>query len=224
MILQKVFDKVRRITHTTSITLPDSRLLDLINETDLDIQKKLAFNGIDLFGTIKSTSLVANQESYDLPDDLLVIVRLEANYDDPTDDTKWKKLERTDLANIPTKWFDLIKSQPKTNALYDLFGGQIITCPRSKENQTSGLRLWYVAKRTDFTSASDTIPSELDKHWGVLAWGTAYNYLEEVGDVKANRALELYTNYLDQMIKELKKESLEPVKTEHISEYNNGYI
>jgi hypothetical protein len=97
MTLQKIFEKTRRLTNTTTTTLPDARLLEITNETYLDIQRRLAQEEIEIFGTIKKTDLVEGQANYQLPTDILTILRMEVNYDDPTDNTQWRKVNQTDL-------------------------------------------------------------------------------------------------------------------------------
>lgn len=224
MYLSQVFTKTRRLTNTTSATLPDTRLLDLINETYLDVQRTLANEGIDVFGTIAYTDLLANQEFYQLPSDCLAILRLEINYDDPTDNKKWQKVDQTDLPNIPYEWFKLLESQPKAKPLMDLFAGGFVIFPEPTETKAQGLRIWYVKKQPDFTSATDEIPFQIDKYWEILALGSAYRYLEEIGHPLAQRRWEMYQIFLSKMIDDLKTEVIEPIKTTIPNYFNSGWL
>jgi hypothetical protein len=224
MTLQKVFDKTRRLTNTTTVTLKDERLLDLTNETYLDIQRRLAQEEIEIFGTIKKTDLIAGQANYQLPTDLLTILRLEVNYDDPTDNTKWVKVNQTDLANLPFEFYGLLQAQPKSKPLMDLFASQVFLFPQPTANQVNGIRLWYIPRQPEFTSASDEIPPILSNYWEVFAYGNAFRYFEEIGHPESNRKLELYEAFIQKMIEDLKVETIEPIKVQTVDYFNQGWL
>jgi len=224
MQLSTIFEKTRKITNTNSTTLSDVDLLSLTNETYLDIQRSLANEEIELFGTIKKTDLVAGQANYSLPSDLLTILRLEINYDDPTDEDKWKKIDQADLGNLPYEWYELLKTQPKTKPLMDLFGGQVFIFPKPEEDKANGLRIWYIVKQPEFTSTSDEIPAILDTYYDVFVYGNAFKYLEQIGHPDANRKFELYQFYLKKMIDDLKVEVIEPIKMKSIDYFNKGWL
>jgi hypothetical protein len=224
MTLQKIFDKTRRLTNTTTTTLTNARLLELSNETYLDIQRRLAQEEIEILGTIKKTDLVAGQANYQLPTDMLTILRMEVNYDDPTDNTKWRKVSQTDLANLPFEFYNLLQSQPKSRPLMDLFASQIFLFPQASSNQANGIRLWYIPKQPEFTTTSDEIPAILDNYWEVFAYGNAFRYFEEIGHPEANRKLELYETFMEKMISDLKTEAIEPIRVVNIDYYQQGWI
>jgi hypothetical protein len=224
MTLQKIFDKTRRLTNTTTTRLPDARLLEITNETYLDIQRRLAQEEIEILGTIKKTDLVANQANYQLPTDMLTILRMEVNYDDPTDNTKWRKVNQTDLGNLPFEFYNLLKSQSKSKPLMDLFASQIFIFPQPTSNQTNGIRLWYIPKQPEFTTTSDQIPAILDNYWEVFAYGNAFRYFEELGHPEANRKLELYETFMEKMISDLKTEVIEPIKIQQVDFFNQGWL
>jgi hypothetical protein len=224
MTLQKIFHKTRRLTNTTTITLSDARLLDLTNETYLDIQRRLAQEEIEIFGTIKKTDLVAGQANYQLPTDMLTILRMEVNYDDPTDNTKWRKVNQTDLGNLPFEFYNLLQSQPKSKPLMDLFASQIFLFPTASSDQANGIRLWYIPKQPEFTTTSDEIPAILDNYWEVFAYGNAFRYFEEIGHPEANRKLELYEAFMQRMIEDFKVEVITPIKVVNIDYFNQGWL
>jgi len=224
MTLQKIFDKTRKLTNTTAKTLQDARLLEITNETYLDIQRRLAQEEIEIFGTIKKTDLVAGQANYQLPTDMLTILRMEVNYDDPTDNTKWVKVNQTDLGNLPFEFYKLLQSQPKSKPLMDLFASQIFLFPQATSNQANGIRLWYIPKQPEFTTTSDEIPAILNNYWEVLAYGNAFRYFEELGHPEANRKLELYEVFMEKMISDFKVETIEPIKIQQIDNLNQGWL
>ena len=224
MILNQVINKARRLTNTSPAIFPDSRAIDLANEVYLDIQRTLADNEIEVFGAIAKTDLIANQPNYQLPSDLLTILRIEVNYENPLDNQKWIKLSESDLANLPEEWYQLILSQPKSKALYDLFANNIWLFPSPTANQIQGLRLWYVRKQPEFTTTSDELPAPLEKYWDVFAMGIAYQYLEELGHPLAQRRFELYQLGLNKMIEDYKTETIEPIKITVPNYFNSGWI
>jgi len=222
--IQKIFDKTRKLAKTSSAILTDAKLFDLTNETYLDIQRALANEGIEILGTIQKTDLVAGQENYQLPTDMLAILRLEINYEDATDDTKWKKMSQSDLGNLPYEWYELLKKQPISKPLYDLFNAQLFVFPKPTTNQTAGLRIWYIQRQPDFTNTSDSIPQILDNYWDVFCYGNAWRYLEEVGEPQADRYMQLYQAYLQKMIADLKTEVIEPIKITIPPYFCNGWL
>jgi len=224
MTLQKIFDKTRKLTRTSSTLLTDAQLLDLTNETYLDIQRRLAQEEIEILGTIKRTDLAANQANYQLPQDVLTILRLEINYDDASDETKWRKMTETDLGNLPIEWYRLLKSQSMSKSLYDLFASQIFVFPQPTKNITGGLRIWYIPRQPEFTNINDELPFVLKNYWEVFAYGNAWRYLEEIGNVKANRILELYEAFITRMIEDFKVEVIEPIKIQIMDYFNQGWI
>jgi len=224
MTLQTVFNKVRRLTNTSSASLPDSRLLDLANEIYLEIQRELAMNEIEVMGDVYETTIFAGQTDYQLPDDVLAILRLEVNYDDINDPQKWKKVDFTDLGNLPYEWYQLVNSQPKSKPLVDLFGNSLWLFPAPTQSQPNGLRMWYIVKQPDFTSASDELHPIMAKYWDVLAYGMAWSYLEEIGHPLAQRRFELYNLKLGKMISDLKVEVIEPVKIDNPNYFRGGWM
>ncbi|MCS6954923.1 MAG: hypothetical protein N3D20_02785 [Candidatus Pacearchaeota archaeon] len=224
MTLQTIFDKVRRITNTSTASLPDTRLLSLSNEAFLYIQRELAQNEIESFGAVAKTDISSGKENYQLPDDLLTILRIEINYDDVNDESKWVKMTATDLGNLPIEWYKLIKSQPKSKPLFDLFSNNIWTFPEPDANRTLGLRLWYIAKQPDFTSASDELHPVLANYWDILAEGTAWLYYEEIGHPSSQRRFDIFHAKLQKMVSDLKIEVIESTKMGYIDYFNSGWI
>jgi len=128
------------------------------------------------------------------------------------------------LGNLPYEWYELLKTQPKTKPLMDLFGGQVFIFPKPEEDKANGLRIWYIVKQPEFTSTSDEIPAILDTYYDVFVYGNAFKYLEQIGHPDANRKFELYQFYLKKMIDDLKVEVIEPIKMKSIDYFNKGWL
>lgn len=224
MILQKVFDKTRRITNTSQASLPDTRLFDLVNEAYLYIQRELAYNEIEVFGAISKTDLVAGKPNYQLPDNLLTILRIEINYEDPDDSTKWIKMTESDLGNLPYEWYKLIKNQPKAKPLFDLFANNIWVFPQPNENKVLALRLWYIERQPDFATTEDVLHPVLEKYFDVLASGASYIYFEEIGHPLSQRKFEMFQIGLQKMVSDLKVETLESIKIQVVDNFNSGFL
>lgn len=225
--LQKIYDRTRKLTNTNSTTLSNADLLLLSNETYLDILRTLSNNSIEVTGIVAHTNLVADQENYSLPDDCLDIVRVEINYDDPTDDNKWRKVTEVDLPNLPRVWRDFVINNSSSDPRFDMYGGQFYIAPPSTTNQTSGLRLWYIKKNTDFVGtdpSTENLPYPLHFYWDTFAIGNAYRYYQPNNLERAAGFKTLYEQYLKQMVDDLSNPNLEPIKTEVTDKFNHGWI
>lgn len=225
--LQDIYTESRRLTHTNTTTWVNADLLTLTNLTWLDIQRILAENAIEVFGIIAHTDLVSGQDSYAIPSDCFEIVRMEVNYDDPTDDTKWKKIGYADLANLPWEIKDALKNTSSANPVVDQFGGNFFVMPKATANLTAALRLWYIKKNTDFvgtTPSTEFVPWPINLRYEIFCHGNAYRFFLPKNDTEAAKYKALYDKDIQDMVNDLKIETVEPIKTQSTDPFNNGWM
>lgn len=222
--LQTIYDKSRKLTNTNSITWTDANLLVDTNETYLEVCRALANARIEVTGIIAKTDLVADQEEYQLPSDLFELVRLEINYDDPNDYTKWRKLSSSDLPNLPEVWAQFVRDNTQGATTADIFGDHIRVAPRPSTAKTLALRLWYIQKKADFALAADSVPHPFNLYWDTFAWGNAWKYYEPKNKEEADRKRVGFNSKLQEMIAGLKDETLEPIKSSVPNYFNNGWM
>ena len=225
--LQNIYDATRKWTRTNTTTLPNAELLTETNQTYLEIQRKLAANAIEVFGMISHTDLIANQDSYVIPDDALEVVRIEVNWDDPTDDKLWVKASFTDLANLPWEMKNALKNAPACSPLIDQFGSQFFVMPKAINTEINGLRLWWIKKQSDFAGTSpstEKIPWPINLRYEAVSHGNAYRYWLPKNDTEAAKYKGLYDAGVQEIIDDLKNETIEPIKTQSVDFTSNGWM
>lgn len=219
--LQTVVNRTRVITRTNSNTLTDAQVLALSNETNLDIERELAQNGVEEFGVVAYTD-VSTTTNYDKPTNLLKYLRLEINYTDADDTTKWRKVNFVDLPNLPRVWQDFVNSNPEIQSAMDDFGGQFYPAPLSDNAVTAGLRIWYLAKIDDYTSVSNTLPYPLNLFWDTIAYGNAFRYWQPINKEEATYYQSQFVESVRKMALHLQNENIEQIYTEVVDFTNNG--
>jgi hypothetical protein len=219
--LQTVVNRTRVITRTNSNTLTDAQVLALSNETNLDIERELAQNNVEEFGVVAYTD-VSTSTNYDKPTNLLKYLRLEINYVDSDDTTKWRKVNFVDLPNLPRVWQDFVNSNPEIQSAMDDFGGQFYPAPLADNAVTAGLRIWYLAKINDYTSVSNTLPYPLNLFWDTIAYGNAFRYWQPINKEEATYYQSQFVESVRKMALHLQNENIEQIYTEVVDFTNNG--
>jgi len=224
--LQTVYDETRRLIRASTVSTgaTDSELLNLSNQTYFDIQRELASRDVVVFGVRAYASLVENQETYSFPDDCLLISRIELNYDDPTDNTKWQKMTFNDIPNIPEEWFRFVQRSQQSQPVAALFGSAYYIAPTASTSKVAGIKIWYVPKQSDFIGASSVIPYPLDMRWEAIAEGNAYRYFLPFNDEQVATHKALYNEWVNKIVTDLRYETNEPVKSQSVDYTNYGYF
>ena len=134
----------------------------------------LSMDEWDVGGEIATASLVANQQEYTWPSDLLRIKRMEVTYDGTT----WTRVYPFDIqetsesiatqANINTAF---VASAPR----YDAHDNSIFLFPVPTATSTNGLKIWYEKEITELSSDSDE-PNIAEPFQRLLSIGAAYDY------------------------------------------------
>lgn len=168
----------RNITNTNSTTYTDAELdasvnmyLDLFTTEILDSMDEWDFQG-----EIATTDLVANQQEYVFPSDILKIKRVEVSYDG----TNWYEAAPMDVnerggANDSTS----IRNDFTTNKpYYDLMDNSVFLFPIPTAASTAGIKIFYEKLQTHLSADTDSPNFVRSFHKG-LCYGAAKDYFEK---------------------------------------------
>jgi hypothetical protein len=156
----------------------------------------------DFQGEVATASLVANQQEYVFPSDILRIKRIEVTYDG----TNWKYIDRfdindrteaTDTTSIAN---DFTSNEPKA----DIHDNSIFLYPIPSSNVTNGLKIWYEKNPTVLTNATDEPVFARPYHIG-LAYGAAKDWLEQYPSKENVTRLTTATTNLEKTIARMKE-------------------
>lgn len=171
--------ETRYITNSTSTTYTDADINGAINVYyDLFCTEILeSMDDWDFQGEIATSSLVANQQEYVFPSDILKIKRIEITYDGTTwyearpEDVNEQEYDSGSVARINDNYD---QSEPK----YDLMDNSLFIKPVPTTAVTSGLKIWYEKLVTQLSADTDEPVIPRPFHKG-LCYGAAKDYFEK---------------------------------------------
>jgi len=193
----------RFLTNTNSTSFSDADVDAALNTYYGEVMHEIlqAQDGWDFQGEYATTDLVANQQEYTLPSDIIKIKRAEITFDGTT----WRPLtfmdinERGDALDSTTIASDFTTSKP----FADLMDESLFLYPIPSSAVTGGLKIWYSKDVTDLSAATDS-PVFADRYHKILAYGAAKDYFEKYLEVPGNDSKQVkaranYNNLLDEM-------------------------
>ncbi len=175
----------RFITDTDTTTFTNSDLDASLNMYyDLFVSEIIdAMDEWDFSAEIATTDLVANQQEYTFPTDILKIKRVEVTYDG----SNWKKAEPMDVNEVGTATDattvggHFTQSEP----YFDLMDTGMMLYPIPSSAVTGGLKIWYEKLAAQLSSDTDEPSIARPFHKG-LCYGAAKDYFEKYIDVGSN--------------------------------------
>lgn len=179
----------RRITKTNSTTYTNNDVDASINNyLHLFVNEAIqSMDGWDFEGEIATTSLVASQQEYVFPSDILKIKRIEITYDG----TNWYKVRFADVNTLDTTADSTTVNQnfQTTNPFADIHDSSIFLYPIPTATSTNGLKIWYENEVTELSADADepTIPEAYQKG---LCYGAATDYFDREAESKKSRYME----------------------------------
>lgn len=176
----------RFLTNTDLDSYTDDELNAAINRYNRVFANKIieAMDGWDFKGEIATTNLVANQQEYIFPSDILKFKRAEVSYDEGV---TWRRLEIFDInkRRRPTDATTVNQEFHKTDPAVDVYDQSLFLYPIPTANSTSGLKIWYEKKVDDLSNDTDE-PEFLEAYHPGLAHGAAVDYFRKYREIKAN--------------------------------------
>jgi hypothetical protein len=193
-----IMNVARFLTNTDTVTFTDADLEVLINANYHYFVNEIleAMDGWDFQGEIATADLVASQQEYVFPTDILKIKRVEVTYDG----TNWYKAEFFDIAEIGTATDSthLTQNFTQSNPFVDILENSIFLFPVPTASVTGGVKIWYEKEATELTNDSDTPVIATAYHKG-LSYGAAKDYFQKYNDGRATTMENEMQKYIAKM-------------------------
>ena len=180
-----IANQARFLTNTNTTTYPASDLYPIINTYYHFFVNEIleAMDGWDFQAEIATTDLVANQQEYTFPSDILKIKRVEISYDG----TNWYVAQSMDInmrgtaTNTSLIASDFNKNEP----YYDAMEDSLFLYPIPDVAVTAGLKIWYENEATELSGATDQ-PVFAEAYHKGLAYGAAKDYFQKYAEIDGN--------------------------------------
>ena len=175
----------RFLTNTNTTTFTDADLDSAINTYYHQFVNNIvqSMDDWDFQGETATADLVASQQEYLFPTDILKIKRIEITYDG----TNWNKVKMMDI-NKRSGATDstTIGNEFNTEAPFaDLHDQSLFLYPIPTAASTAGLKIWYEKEATELSAATSE-PKFLEAYHKGLSYGAAIDYFEKYSEVEGN--------------------------------------
>lgn len=142
-----------------------------------------AMDGWDFQGEVATTDLVADQQEYVFPSDILKFKRAEISYDGVT----WRRLKLIDINNKPgqTNTATISNEISRDEPEVDIMDNSLFIYPTPTGAVSGGLKIWYEKEVTDLSEDTDE-PNLIEAYHPGLAYGAAIDYFSKYREVEFN--------------------------------------
>lgn len=200
----------------------DGLLATWVNDYYMQIVDEIVKVNPDYFTKSSTTSINANQQEYDLPDEFekIVMVNIKIN-------GIWKRalpMGNADIRHIPSH-SDTTSTQGFTTAdpRYYLVGDNVGFMPIPDTSVASGLKVWYVYTPDPLDSDSD-IPAFSSKYHYMIKYGAYANYLDQDDEhAAAERMRQRFDAYVQRMMENIQDKQVDEVRSVEISQNQDMY-
>lgn len=187
MTLADLRTYLRFLTNTNSTTYTDTDTLVSLNaHYDYFVNEILeSMDDWEFQAEVATCNLVASQQEYTLPTDIIKLKRVEVTYDG----TNWYVANHFDIneRSEPTDSTSVNADFSTSKPYFDLMDTGLFLYPIPTANVTAGLKIWYEKNATALSAVGDSPVFMKAFHKG-LAYGAAKDYFEKFLDNKANQA------------------------------------
>lgn len=207
MTVAQILTTTRFITNTNSVTFTDANAYRVISNRNTQLVIQLSKLKEDYLVERSTHSLVANQEEYLLPSDCIRLKRLEIQW---TSGGTWYPVSFYDINESGRPQDSTTINNEHTTSLpfADVFDESLFLRPIPTENNTDGLKLWYVMRPADVTATTDTPDSPLAYH-RLLCDLIALDVRQMKGEISPAQALQE-----EQLIWQMLKDQVSPRVTD----------
>lgn len=175
----------RFITDTDTVTFTDADLDASLNMYyDLFCTEILdSMDEWDFQAEIATSDLVASQQEYVLPTDILKIKRVEVTYDW----SNWYKAEPMDVNEVghATDTTSISNHFIASEPYFDIMDTSLMLYPIPTANVTAGIKIWFEKLETQLSADTDEPNIARPFHKG-LCYGAAKDYFEKYIDIGSN--------------------------------------
>lgn len=188
----------RFLTNTNTSTYSDADLNASLNMYQSLFANEIldSMDGWDFQGEIATTDMIADQQEYIFPSDILKIKRIEVTYDG----TNWYRAEQFDI-NQRRKALDTKSIQrdfDQSTPYVDMMDNSLMLFPIPSADSIGGIKIWYEKELDDLSEDSDE-PKFCKAYHKGLCYGAAKDYFEKYLEVGGNatKAGQMGTNLQD---------------------------
>ena len=166
----------------TSNPWDDTSLLPIVNIAKDNISQAIAQVNSDYFGEKSTTDSIAGQGEYTNPGDLMLFKRIEVSYTSTATGNFYPAtpVSLDGLSPYGEDWYQANQSSSQPLVRFDDTGFNLYPAPTSTSAGLALIRMFYVPKRPDLTSLTDT--TDLQSLTGI---GTFFHEL--IGDYVVNQ-------------------------------------
>lgn len=166
MIVSDVITRVRRLFGDESaVQVTNDDIIRWINDSQIEIVK----TNDTALQTSSFISLVADQSTYTLPTDLLILRSLRYKYADMLSYSalKYKNMQQFDES---VDGWDGTRYNSANPILFTMYEGNVVLFPTPDQSSTNGLKLLYNKKPADVVDTTDALPLPLIYHNTILKY------------------------------------------------------
>lgn len=153
----------------------------------------------DFQGEYATANLVASQQEYTLPTDILKIKKVEVSYDG----SNWYVASPIDVSETgSTSTTDIDNNFSETQPFFELHDNSLFLYPIPDTNRTACLKVWYEKEITELSGATDE-PNLPEAYQKILCYGAAKDYFEKYSEREGytNKRNIMQQNYNDMLEK-----------------------
>lgn len=201
MTLTELRALTRFLTNTNSTTYSDADTLVNLN-TAYDTFTDEILNCVDDWdfqGEVATTNLVASQQEYVFPSDIVKIKRVEVSYDG----TNWYTSTPMDIneKSDDTSTTSIANDFSTAEPYHDIMDSSVFLYPIPTANVTAGLKIWYGKNATALSTGTDS-PGILRAFHKGLAYAAAEDYFDKYGKTTESDRMQLKKEQILQRLRE----------------------
>lgn len=160
MIVSDVMTRVRRsFGDESGVQITDADLIRWIN----DGQRELIKHNETVLETVATANIVANQQEYSLPANLLILKHITFKADGWTSYNPLQAFSFSQFNMMVDSW-DGTQNPPDSPSIYTRYANNLILFPVPSVSLTSALKIYYNRQPVDITNASDALDVPIQYH------------------------------------------------------------
>lgn len=211
----------RTQSKTDSNGLTNTNGLIFVNEALSDFHRRLIARGVDASQLQEAyRDGAVNTGTYLYPTDMFFLKAIELNYSD-TNPQNYKRASQIDVANLQENmsfgWWrnNASKDSPQFDDRGDWY--EIFPTPKTSDNVSQLIRIFYFIKPTDYSSVSDTLAYPVTLDYRILGWRVAASYLYSLARINEGDAFNAkYESRIEELITTLSKGTQQPTQARRL--------
>lgn len=216
-VVSDILSFARTQAKTDSNGLTNATGIIFANESLSDFHRRLIARGVDASQLQEAyRDGAVSTGTYLYPTDMFFLKAIELNYTD-TNAQNYKRASQVDVSNLQGNqsfgWMrnNASKESPQFDDRGDWY--EIFPTPKSTDNVSQLIRLFYFLKPTDYSAVSDTVSYPVSLDYRILGWRITGSYLYSLGKINEGDAFNLkYEQRVEELITTLSRGSQQPIE------------